>query len=75
MTVHWINKKTFEREKAVLACRELSVSQTHNVLAHNIMDIHQKFDIEHKVCKIQILRIVISHISFFIVSYMAMYNI
>ena len=51
MTVHCINVNTLKREKAVLACRELSVSQTSTVLAKNIMDIHQQFDIERKVCK------------------------
>ena len=53
MTVHWINLNTLKREKAVLACRELSVSQTSTVLANNITDIHKKFDIEHKFSKNQ----------------------
>ncbi|KAL7634771.1 UNVERIFIED_CONTAM: hypothetical protein RMT77_015148 [Armadillidium vulgare] len=49
MTVHWINKETLKREKALLACKEMSVSQTSNNQANNIMDIHQQFGIEHKV--------------------------
>ncbi|MDN5652932.1 MAG: hypothetical protein L0G51_09985 [Lactococcus lactis] len=53
MTVHWINANTLKREKAVLACRELSVSQTSTVLANNITDIHQQFGIQHKVSKNQ----------------------
>lgn len=49
MTVHWINKETLKREKVLLACKEMSVSQTSNIQANNIMDIHQQFGIEHKV--------------------------
>uniref|UniRef100_A0A3Q2Y9A2 Uncharacterized LOC109529306 n=1 Tax=Hippocampus comes TaxID=109280 RepID=A0A3Q2Y9A2_HIPCM len=49
MTVHWIDRPSLKRMKATLACRELKVSQTHELLGEVIHDIHQEFGIANKV--------------------------
>ncbi|XP_051927040.1 uncharacterized protein LOC127604142 isoform X1 [Hippocampus zosterae] len=49
MTVHWIDRPSLKRMKATLACRELKVSQTHQLLGEVIHDIHQEFGIVNKV--------------------------
>ena len=49
MTAHWIDTSTLKRKKGVLACKEVPVSHTADVLANAMLDIHQKFNIESKV--------------------------
>ena len=53
MTAHWINEVTLKRERAVLACRELTMSHTHEVLADAMQKVHNAFEIDTKViiCK------------------------
>ncbi|QQP41183.1 Uncharacterized protein FKW44_015469, partial [Caligus rogercresseyi] len=40
MTVHWIDPTTIRRQKAVLGCREVTVSQTGKFLARAICQMH-----------------------------------
>ena len=49
MTAHWINEVTLKREKAVLACEELTMSHTHEVLADAMQKVYNAFQIETKV--------------------------
>jgi hypothetical protein len=43
MTVHWINRETLQREKAVLGIKEISERQTADYLAKALIDLHQQF--------------------------------
>ena len=49
MTAHWINEVTLKRERAVLACQELTISHTHKVLADAMQRVHNAFEINTKV--------------------------
>ena len=49
MTVHWLNEKTRERERGVLACMRLKGRHTYDVLAQAIEKVHVEFGIEKKV--------------------------
>ena len=48
MTVHWISQD-LRRCQAVLACVRLVGRHTYDVLAKEITQVHQAFDIEEKV--------------------------
>ncbi|XP_019740446.1 ADP-ribosylarginine hydrolase isoform X2 [Hippocampus comes] len=49
MTVHWIDRLSLKRKKATLACRELKVGQTHQLLGEAIHEVHREFGIVEKV--------------------------
>lgn len=49
MTVHWIDMATLKRVQGTLACKEIKESQTHQLLAHAMYDIHQDFGLVGKV--------------------------
>ena len=49
MTAHWIDPDDLSRKNAVLCCKELTVSHTHDALASVIDDVHHDYGIIHKV--------------------------
>ena len=49
MTAHWIDEETLKRSRAVLCCKELTVSHTFDVLAKEMQDVHRLFDVQCKV--------------------------
>jgi len=49
MTAQWIDPCDLSRKDAMLCCREVDVSHTHDILGAIVHDVHQEFDIIHKV--------------------------
>lgn len=49
MTVHWLDPITRDRKMAVLACKRIMGSHTHDVLGQVMENIHSQFGIEAKV--------------------------
>ena len=49
MTAHWIDPCDLSRKDAMLCCREVDVSHTHDILGAIVDDVHREFDIIHKV--------------------------
>ncbi|XP_060882405.1 E3 SUMO-protein ligase ZBED1-like isoform X3 [Labrus mixtus] len=51
VTAHWIDEETLERRSAALACKRLKGSQTFDVLADALYDIHCEYGIREKVVR------------------------
>jgi len=49
MTAHWIDLCDLSRKDAMLCCREVDVSHTHDILGAIVDDVHREFDIVHMV--------------------------
>ena len=49
MTAHWIDPCDLSRKDAMLCWREVDVNHTHDILGAIVDDVHQEFDIIHKV--------------------------
>jgi len=52
MTAHWIDPCDLSRKDAMLCCRKVDVSHTHDILGAIVDDVHRGFDIIHKVNRI-----------------------
>jgi len=49
MTAHWIDPCDLSRKEAMLCCREIDVSHTHDVLGAIVDNVHREFYIIQKV--------------------------
>ena len=47
--MHWIDPSTLKLRKAAIACAQLTGHHANNVLAANIIDIHEKFGLSGKI--------------------------
>jgi len=54
MAVHWIDRASLTRRKAILACRRIAGRLPCHALAKEIDDIHWGFQIGSKVSKITV---------------------
>jgi len=52
MTVHWIDEELLKRRMAVIACRKITGAATYDVLAKNIEDVLDNFNIHEKCTEI-----------------------
>ncbi len=51
VTCHWIDEESLERRSAALACTRVKGSQTFDVVAHALNDVHRQYKIRQKVVR------------------------